>query len=217
MKRFLIVGGFLALGLLLTILSFVGRSDRTSRENMVRIREQTPTQGPGETLNRGRIGSQASVPIGAQTWTGVLVDAGCPNRDAVALSGVPAGTLATEPGGATATPRTGGGAHGIAVSGQTLERQRSDAMAQQVPDLRARNTDPACSVTATTRGFALYLPDGALKNLDEGGNTLAAVAFEGSPQGQAVMNGKSLGDKPRASVKGVMQGDRIIVQDIRLL
>jgi hypothetical protein len=208
MKRFLTVGAFLALGLLLTILSFVGRNDRTSRENMIQIREQTPTQSPGQTLNRGRIGSQAPAPVGAQTWTGILVDAGCPNRDAVALSGAPAGTLATEPGG---------GAHGTAVSGQTLDRERSDAMAQQVPDLRARNADPSCAVTALTRGFALYLPDGALKNLDEGGNTMAVVVFEGSPQGQAVVNGKSLGEKPRASVKGVMQGDRIIVQDIRLL
>jgi hypothetical protein len=205
MKRLGIISGFLALGVILTVLSFVFRSDRTSRENMVRIREQTETQPPAINFNRGRIGEQPHMPAGLHTWTGLMVDAGCATRDTVALSNAPSGRLAVAPGGAQ-------NSHGAAPN-----TENADAIAQQTPDLRARNADPSCAVTAVTRGYAVFLPDGELKNFDEGGNTKAAVAFEGTAAGQAVMNGRSLGDKPRVSVTGAQSGDRIVVQDIRIL
>ena len=52
-----------------------------------------------------------------------------------------------------------------------------------------RQTDSACGVTASTKSFALYLPDGLLLNLDEGGNTLAFAALQSTERGQALLNG----------------------------
>lgn len=214
MKRFLVVSAFLALGTFLAVLSFVGRSTRTSHENMVRDRGQTPTQGPRLTLDRGRFGSEASVPLDPATWTGVLVDAGCNNRDAFALGAPAAGHVAVEPG---ATGEKAGAAKGITVSGKTLASERSDVLPILAPDVAFGSMDPACAVTGSTRGFAVYLSNGVLKNLDEGGNTKAMEMFQASPQGQAVLNGKSLGEKLRVAVKGMMHGDRIVVEDIRRL
>lgn len=91
-----------------------------------------------------------------------------------------------------------------------------DALEHQVPDLATRQMDPGCAVTGGTRGFAVYLPNGEFKNLDEGGNTKALTAFQASPAGAAVMNGRSHGAKPRVDVNGSMQGDRIVVDSVRI-
>ena len=74
MKRYAIVGGFLLFGVALVALSFVLRSDSTRHEEMVRQRGQTPTQE--QLLQHG----DKAADQGEQTWSGILVDAGCPDR-----------------------------------------------------------------------------------------------------------------------------------------
>lgn len=213
-KRLLVVSGVLAFGLFLTIISFLLRSDRTSTEGMIHDREQTPTQRPSQTLDRGRIGTEQSISQGASTWTGILIDSGCPDLDRANLRAAPGENMAQQPGAPAAQTTR---AEGIDVSAATAQSERADALEHQTPDLRARNQDFGCAITGVTRGFALYLPDGQVKDLDQGGNTQALVAFQGTATGQAVMNGRALGAKPRAAVTGIGSGDRIIVESIRLM
>ena len=61
------------------------------------------------------------------------------------------------------------------------------------------------------------LSDGTLLNLDEGGNTLAFEAFQATPAGQAILNGKVGGLKPQASVIAVKSGDRLKVRSVELV
>jgi hypothetical protein len=213
-KRLLVVGGFLAFGTVLAIVSFLARSDRTAREPMTAMRGQTPTVDPSVSMNRGRLGSEASVPSGVQTWTGVLVDAGCADRNRASLHTAPDTSMPGHPGSTGSADRTS--ANGIDVNSSTARSERGDAMEHQVPDLRSRQPDAACAVTGATRGFALYTPDGQLKNLDEGGNTQAMAAIQGTPTGEAILNGRAAGEKPRATVTGKVTGDRIVVQSIHL-
>jgi hypothetical protein len=214
-RRFLLVSGFLALGAALTVISFVARTNRTSGENMVRTRGQVVTQPPTVTLNRGRIGYEPDPQLGERTWTGTLVDAGCMDRDEITPGAPPPMSMPAVAGAPQATPSGGGGAEGVTVSGKTLTAERSVAAPQLVPDLRSRMMDPACSITGANRGLAILLPNGELKDLDEGGNTLAMQAFESSLQGQAVLNGKAPGAKPNVTVTGVDHGDRIVVSKVK--
>jgi hypothetical protein len=62
----------------------------------------------------------------------------------------------------------------------------------------------------------LLLSDGTLLNLDEGGNTLAFEAFQSTPAGQAILNGKVGGLKPQASIVGVRAGDRIRARSVEV-
>jgi hypothetical protein len=200
MNKLLLTGAFVALGAALPAVFFLALSDRTSHENMV--------------LERGRIGTQAPLSRGPLTWTGRLVDAGCPNRGGFFLGMSSGQAAAVQPDAPAAEPTS---ASGISVSPETAQAERGDALAHQVPDLRTRQEDYACAITGMTRAFALVLPDGQLKNLDEGGNTMALEAFEHSSQGQAVLSGFMQGSKPRASVTGAARGDHIIAENIRLL
>ncbi len=213
-KRFLVVAGFLAFGTLLAVLSFVLRSDRTAREPMVSRRGQTPTADPNVTMDRGRLGSEASMPSGVQTWTGMLVDAGCADRNRASLAIAPHTDMPAQPGSSGSADRTA--AKGLSVSPPTAEAERADALEHQVPDLKSRQPDAACAVTGATRGFALYTQDGQLKDLDEGGNTRAMEAIQASPAGDAILNGRAPGEKPRATVTGKINGDRIVVQSIQV-
>jgi hypothetical protein len=108
-------------------------------------------------------------------------------------------------------------AAGVSVSGDTVEKERADVSAHLVPDIVARQEDPTCAITATTSGYAIFTDSGRLLNLDQGGNTLAAQAIVGMPQGRAMLNGQAPGLKPRAVLKGWIQDDRVIVDSIQQL
>jgi hypothetical protein len=172
-----------------------------------------------------------------QTFRGTLVDAGCRDfstynlsRSPVSLAGsTPAqtpqamagakSTNAKQPGAApnggadSSGPRT---ASGITVDAQTLAAERTDVMPHQVPDLMSRQSDPTCAVRANTRAYALLLPNGRLLDLDEGGNTFANVAVDGSSAGRAMLAGQAPGMKPQTVVKGRLMGDKIVATSVQL-
>jgi hypothetical protein len=181
-RRFLVIGGFLGLGTALAVASFVLRPDRPVHENM-------PAEG-------GRYGL-----VRLRTWSGVLIDAGCLDRSDVRPATPQAGSLPAQ----SQAPSEGG----INVGPDAARAERQDALAHQVPDLLSRQPDAGCAITGATRGFALYLPDGQLKNLDEGGNTKALEVLESTSAGQG-------GEKPRVTVRGRLAGDRIVVESIQV-
>ncbi len=189
--------GFLAL---FTVATFSARTDRTNHENMVLERGHVPTQEMHEVRAAG-------------TWQGRLIDAGCPDRSRFFLA-LPSSRSAAQPGSVTAVSTS---AYGINVSPDTAQAERSDAVAHHVPDLHTRQQEYSCAVTGITRAFAVELPDGQIKNLDEGGNTYAMELFEHTPNGEAVMSGRERGAKPQVSVTGTMRGNQIIAESIRLL
>jgi hypothetical protein len=204
MTRYIVVGILLGIGLLVAVISFVARRDRTEDLAMVRLRQQVrPT----------RLGFHDMLPQGpTRTWTGILLDAGCPMREAVTPGVPPAGeqVRSPEPQAAEAPPP----AAPAPVPG---DPQREDVLRLLTPDLRARQMDMSCAITGHTRGFAIWLPDGQVKRFDEGGNTRALAAFQATPQGQAVLAGRTPGSNPRAQITGHEQGDRLVVQAIRIL
>ena len=53
-------------------------------------------------------------------------------------------------------------------------------------------------------------------NLDDGGNTFANEAVQGSAAGRAMMNGNGGGFKPRAVIKGRIRADKVVVQTLKL-
>jgi hypothetical protein len=193
----------------------------TSKENQVKDRGQTRTQDERETLDRGRFGSQINVPVNPITLSGVLVDAGCDDRSMLnllrkageAAASMPPGDIQAQSANAKSQSAS---AHGITVDANTLDAERSDVLAHQVPDLRLRQQDPTCAITGSTGGFALLADSGRLLNLDEGGNTLAMQALQANQAGRAMLNGIGSAVKPRVSVTGRVHGDHLIVIRLRI-
>lgn len=192
----------------------------------VPLTAQEPKVGPG-TEKEGP----------AITLQGTLVDAGCRNRSALNL-GLPAQTfgqvkpaetpaeqqagsqMRTQQGYATATSKEQNvqtSASGITVDAKTLSNERPDVLEHQVADLRSRQLDPTCAITGATHSFALYLPDGRYLSLDEGGNTFATEAVQGSSYGRDMMAGNGGGFKPQAVVKGHIRASQVQVQSIKLV
>ena len=181
---------------------------KTSKENMVRERGEVP-------VFRG------SNPV---TVYGTLIDAACKDRSALNLATPPESLTAAMPvetpaesQAAKAKPGPGGvSSHGITVNAKTLSAERSDVVAHMAPDLFTRQADPTCAITAGTTGYAVFLDDGRLLNLDQGGNTFASDAVVISKAGRAMLNGTAYGFKPRVKINGRVRGDRIEVSDLAL-
>lgn len=186
----------------------------------------TETERPSQSMDRGRAGSEASVPGKPLIWRGILVDAGCRDRSITNLRKPAAQAPAVAPVNRSAdSADTSGGragkegsvsSHGISVDEKTADAERSRPMETHTPDHLTRQMDPSCSISGDTRAFAMLLPKGTLLNLDEGGNTKAYELFQSNPAGRAIMNGKPGGEKPHAEIKGVRRGDTLNVLTIRL-
>jgi len=180
--------------------------------NQVRDRGQTRPQDESQSWTRGRLGTQKPLPKGIQDYAGILVDGTCSDRSVLNLREKPSPqTMATPP-----SPPSGseGSSSGISVDSKTMENERADAMEHQMPDLKSRQADPTCAITGGTREFALLLPDGRLLNLDEGGATYAAQTLNSLPEGRALLNGTGGGVKPQVTLRGRVQGDRLIVEKV---
>jgi hypothetical protein len=177
--------------------------------------ERGRTQTQGATMPPGER-ERAMAEINRQ-YSGMLIDAGCPNRSPYNLSLPPESfsvAIAGAGGNANNQPAPGGGvsAFGITVSPQTIQKERADIMPHQVPDMRTRQRDPTCAVTARTKDFALLLASGRLLNLDPGGNTLAWQGLQATAQGRAMLNGEAPGMKPAGSMLGYIDGSTLVVQ-----
>jgi hypothetical protein len=178
--------------------------------NQVRDRGQTRPADPSQSWNRGRLGTQEPLPKGVQEYSGLLVDATCSDRTSLNLREKPTqAPMAQSPSPASGSEGSSGG---VTVDAKTMQSERSDALAHQVPDLASRQPDPSCAITGSTRGFALLTREGRLLNLDEGGTTYAWQAINSLPEGRALLNGSGAGVKPQVEVRGRVQGDRLIVE-----
>jgi hypothetical protein len=194
---------------------------QTSKQNEMHDRGQTPIQsGPAPLVTLG----------------GILVDAGCSDRTGLNLSQTPesmasmapaqtaAETQASaamraqqgyaNPGGKQEAPAIT--AQGVTVDAKTLQAERADVLEHQVADLHSRQIDPTCAVTGATHSFAILLGTGRFLNLDDGGNTLATEAVQGSATGRALLNGTGPGFKPQATIKGHIRADKVVVDSIKL-
>jgi hypothetical protein len=175
----------------------------------------------GETPARDREVSGPEAAGKLKTWRGVLVDAGCPNRSSLGRQQAPAASgkqaKVGERGSAgrekpvQGKAEEGGHAHSAAE-----HARHADVEAHQVPDVRSRQTDSSCAISGATSAYALLLPNGNLLNLDQGGNTQAAAAFQATPEGQAVLSGKKRSAKPRAEIKARRRADNLVVESLRL-
>jgi hypothetical protein len=195
-------------------------------------------QNPNEVRDQGATPLNTG-PAPAVTLYGTLVDAGCRNRTALNLKQTPGAFAAAVPAQTAAAVQSGEqmraaqgyenpqapaqhsstpiAAFGITVDAKTIASERHEVLEHQVPDLIGRQVDPTCAITGATHGFALVLTgNGRMLNLDEGGNTFANEALQGSPDGRAMMQGKGGGMKPLAVVKGNIHGDKLIVQSLKL-
>ncbi len=200
-------------------------------------------QNPNEVKDRGATPLNAG-PAPVVTLYGTLVDAGCRDRTAFNLAqtaetfnaAVPAQTPAEAQSGAqmraaqgyenpsapAQQPNTPRSASGITVDPKTLAAERHDVLEHQVPDLRSRQLDPTCAITGATRSFAVVLNEVNEKgqhrmlNLDDGGNTYANEAVQGSQDGRTMLNGKGGGLKPAVVVKGRIHADKVVVQNLKL-
>jgi hypothetical protein len=154
-----------------------------------------------------RIGRDKLNPKEPQVVTGMLVDASCQERSALNLRETP--EVAPKP-----LPKQSSGgvsAFGVTVDARTAEQERQEALEHQVPDLRMRQADPTCAITAETRSFALLLDDGRLLGLDQGGNTKAAGFLQADPAGRALLNGVGPAVKPRVTIKGRVHATQLVV------
>jgi hypothetical protein len=222
--------GILWLSVVLSVLGITLVARDTDNVGKVHVADER------QTLDRGRLGTQESMPYGALTLHGTLVDAGCRDRTQLNLMrpsipvdqkgpAEPPKESATENadrsklGFATANsqPRNSPvSAFGITVDAKTLESERSDVLQQQVPDLLSRQEDSACGITGRTSSFAFLMDNGRLLNLDAGGSVFAWQAVQASSAGQAMLNGKGPAVKPRATVTGKIEGDQLIVNQLQL-
>jgi hypothetical protein len=151
------------------------------------------------------------------TLHGVLIDAGCEDRSMWNMRR-PAESVAgsTAPFAPAVAANKAEESHGITVDPQTLAAERKDVVPVMNPDLRARQSDPTCALKAGTRAYALLLDNGRLLDLDDGGDTYAALAVENSPAGRAMINSRGPGFKPLVTVTGTLQGDRMFVDELKL-
>jgi hypothetical protein len=181
---------------------------QSKNPNQVRDRGQTRPADESQSWTRGRLGTQQPIPRGLQDFSGILVDASCDDRSALNLQQQPGQPqLATE----TSAPQP---ASGVKVDAKTLQRERADVMAHQNSDVITRQPDRSCAINGATRAFALLMTDGRLVNLDEGGNTLAMQGIQSTSAGRAMLNGTGGGMKPQVSLRGRVQGDRLVVEKI---
>jgi hypothetical protein len=180
-----------------------------------------------------------SGPAPTVTLYGTLVDAGCRNRTALNLKQAPETFGSSAPAQSAADLQSGAqmrtaqgyqnpsapsqqpnnpiSVNGITVDPKTLAAERHDVLEHQVQDLRSRQLDPTCAITGATHGFAIVLTDnGRLLNLDDGGNTFANEAVQGSPVGRTMMTGNGGGFKPAVVVKGNIHADKVTVQTLKL-
>ena len=154
----------------------------------------------------GQAANRETPATGNTVWNGTLVDAECRDRTTFNLR-QPASPASSTP---LAAPNTGASsAAGVTVSAEALASQRGDIMDHQVADLRTRQSDSTCAITGNTRSFALLTDSGRLLNLDEGGNTFAIVAAQATEAGRAVLAGRGPGFKPRVTLEGRPQNDRL--------
>jgi len=156
---------------------------------------------------------ESSLLEGERQFGGLLVDAGCHDRSDFNLHLAPESfpdSLAVQ----ILARRTSG--FQIALPPRFLESERADVMAHRVPDLRTRQMDPTCAVTADTREFALLLEDGGLLNLDPGGTTLAWQEILATAPGRAMLHGQGPGLKPYASISGRQEGSTLVVNRIAI-
>src|SRR5579872_2029424 len=86
-------------------------------------------------------------------WSGLLVDAGCLNRDPENLLMPPTQELATLRSPAKQ-------AAGISVSPQVLKAERADVTLPDTPDHASRYSSASCAITADTKAFALFAGNG---------------------------------------------------------
>jgi hypothetical protein len=163
-------------------------------------RGQTPVPDQSQNWTHGRLGTQNPIIGKLVDLTGTLVDASCGDRSAFNLARPPEHPDIAPPpspsqkmGGAVPPP---------------------DVASHLNRDLVTREFDESCAITGSTREFALVTPQGRLLNLDEGGNTLAAQAIYANSAGRAMLNGTRGGLKPQATVRGRVDGDRLIVDKI---
>jgi hypothetical protein len=180
------------------------------QQNLARSRGQVPIPERSQALTYGRIGRQELLPVEPQTFNGVLLDASCEYRGTRNLRQPPQ----LEP--APLPPQSTGGvsAFGITVDAQTLQRERGTVMENQHTDVRMRQSDPTCAITAGTRLFAVLLPNNQLLNLDQGGNTLATAFLHSDPEGLALLNGKGPSVKPQVEIEGRPQRSTLVVEKI---
>jgi len=180
----------------------------------------TPAQAVTPNAAQARRDNDLNVPSGQVTVRGILIDAGCSDRDTANLRQPPETlqeAVAAEPANAaTNNPPASGAvsAKGISVNAQTIKAERGSVMASHVPGMFERQSDPTCAITGSTTAFAVFTEGGRLLDLDQGGNTLALVAVEATSAGRAMLNGKGPGVKPQVLVKGQFRGDRLIAQDV---
>ena len=181
----------------------------------------TPAQQTTRKAAQTRRNNEIDVPFGESVFQGILIDAGCRDRETLNLRRPPE-TLPQEAPAQPANapqnnpPPTGAvSAKGISVSGATIDAERVGVMAPRVPGMFERQLDPTCAITGSTTSFALLTDDGRLLDLDQGGNTLALVAVYSTSGGRALLNGQGPGVKPRVVVKGQIRGDGLIVQDVK--
>ena len=187
-----------------------------------------------QTLDRGRLGTQESMPYGPLTLNGTLLDGNCRDRSQANLTRPPIPVTQQPPvetpelagvenaaraktGFATANqqPNTGGiSAHGITVDPQTLAQEQADALEHQVPDLTTRQEDLTCAVNARTSNFAFLMDNGRLLNLNSGGDAWAWQAVQSSSAGKEMLSGEGPGVKPRVTIKGVILGDQLRVDSL---
>jgi hypothetical protein len=138
-------------------------------------------------------------------FTGILVDGGCSDRSASNLRQPPLVEFPLAPGGITPDRN------------DNPMAEQAGAIAQQTADARSRQPDPSCAITGKTRAVALLMNNGRLVNLDPGGVTDAILAVQGTPEGQAMLEGKAPGLNPRAKVKGSIHEDRLTVDSLTLV
>ena len=172
---------------------------QSTNPNQVRDRGQTRPQDESQSWTRGRLGTQQPIPYKLHDFSGILVDASCDDRSVLNLQQQPVEAL-PQP-----APKNN------ARAGQKLN---ADAVAHQPPDVVTRQPDRSCAISGATRGFALLMPDGRLLNLDEGGNTMAIQGIQSTAAGRAMLNGTGGAVKPLATLRGRVQGDRLIVEKI---
>jgi hypothetical protein len=181
--------------------------------NQARVRGRTPIQGV--TMPRGQ--RQYAIEETPRQFSGTLIDAGCRDRSLPNLVLAPeplSSAMAVAPGQSGGSTSSGGvSAFGITVSPKTLQGERADVMPHQVPDIRTRQSDPSCAVTASTREFSLILADGRMLSLDAGGSTFAWQAVYSTSEGRAMLNGVAPGLKPYATMRGFIQGSTLVVRN----
>ena len=200
----------------ITVLALAQLNQKTNHENDVQQRGQTPVQAPGQSPDTGRIGEQAPVPNAPVRLHGLLLDASCPNRSNPNLYAMPESVPLTMPSAGVVQQRSAGAssARGITVNTATVDTERADIMAHQVPDMRSRQASETCAITASTREYGLALPNGRFVDLDAGGNTLANELVYDTPQGQQMLNGIGPAVKLRVDVVGRVVGDKVIVEEL---